>query len=254
MRNLLDSDFGIFVFAPDDLASIKGDLFKVTRDNVIFEAGLFAGYLSPTRCFIAAPLTERVYIPTDLAGLTVGFYEDARTDRNCLAAVTPFCNEVRSRILHCPPFAGHISRELFELMVKFECCDWIPHDEKLADRSMPRVALKRQIVGEIDAFLKYTAGSVSKHRLLQQNRLGADVALLRMIRHKPSSSDWKLLTKMTTNRLKPGFIQFMLMDAVDGLRKAEKLNAENLKDLVAWLRGLPNLAGEITARIEALDG
>jgi len=252
MRNLQDSDFGIFVFAPDDLATIKGDLFKVTRDNVVFEAGLFAGYLSATRCFIAAPMTEKVHLPTDLAGITVGFYEDTRTDRNYQAAVAPFCNEVQSQIRGKPPFGGHIPRELFELMVKAECCDWIPDDGKLNDPSAPRVNCKRQVVGEIDTFLKYGADSVNKHRLLQQHRLGSDLALLRTIRSKPSSSDWKLLTEMATSRLKPGFSQFLVLDAVEALQKAGKLNTERLKHLLAWLHDLPGLAGDIKARVEAL--
>src|SRR5271165_4021727 len=55
MKNLRDSDFGIFVFAPDDTATIKGDLLNITRDNVVYEAGLFGGYLSPERCFIVIP-------------------------------------------------------------------------------------------------------------------------------------------------------------------------------------------------------
>jgi len=66
IKNLRDSDFGIFVFAPDDDATVKGELLKVPRDNVVYEAGLFSGYLCPERCFIVVPETVRVHVPTDL--------------------------------------------------------------------------------------------------------------------------------------------------------------------------------------------
>lgn len=49
-RHLHNSDFGIFVFALDDTATIKGDFLKVTRDNVVYEAGLFGGYSRRACC------------------------------------------------------------------------------------------------------------------------------------------------------------------------------------------------------------
>jgi predicted nucleotide-binding protein len=55
MKNLHDSDFGAFIFAADDQATINGNSLTVPRDNVVFEAGLFIGYLGPERCFIAFP-------------------------------------------------------------------------------------------------------------------------------------------------------------------------------------------------------
>jgi predicted nucleotide-binding protein len=73
LKNLRDSDFGIFVFAPDDTATIKGELLNVPRDNVVYEAGLFSGYLCPERCFIVAPQTVKVHVPSDLLGMTLGF-------------------------------------------------------------------------------------------------------------------------------------------------------------------------------------
>jgi predicted nucleotide-binding protein len=33
-------DFGVFVFSADD---IRGDLFKSSRDNIVFEFGLYIG-------------------------------------------------------------------------------------------------------------------------------------------------------------------------------------------------------------------
>src|SRR4051812_5621773 len=74
-----DSDFGIFVFAPDDTTTKRDSLLHSPRDNVIFEAGLFAGYLGPERCFIAIPQQARIHLPSDLLGITLGHYEDERS-------------------------------------------------------------------------------------------------------------------------------------------------------------------------------
>jgi hypothetical protein len=98
MRNLRDSDFGIFVFGPDDVANIRGDFLNAPRDNVVYEAGLFSGYLGPERCFIAVPQTVPVRIPTDLLGMTHGYYEDNRSDGNEEAAVNSFCFKVEKQI------------------------------------------------------------------------------------------------------------------------------------------------------------
>src|ERR1017187_1253915 len=126
IRHLHDSDFGIFVFAPDDTATIKGDFLKVPRDNVVYEAGLFGGYLTPSRCFIVIPLETQVHLPTDLLGMTVGFYEDQRRDRKFKSAVASFCSDVEDKIKQQGLFKGHFEPSLQELAVKFECCDFIP--------------------------------------------------------------------------------------------------------------------------------
>jgi hypothetical protein len=128
MRNLKDSDFGIFVFAADDTATIKDKLLNVPRDNVVYEAGLFSGYLSPHRCLIAVPQSVPIHVPTDLLGMTYGTYEDARTDKNYLAAVSTFCRQVKTEIQNLGLFSGNPQEALRELCAKFQCCDWIPDD------------------------------------------------------------------------------------------------------------------------------
>lgn len=49
MASLLDqldsSDFGLFIFAPDDVTAMRDRTHSTVRDNVIFELGLFAGRL-----------------------------------------------------------------------------------------------------------------------------------------------------------------------------------------------------------------
>ena len=72
---LNECDFGIFIFYPDDTIQMKGKKYKITRDNVIFELGLFMGRLGRERCIIMIPEKQRNFkLPTDLAGVVYAFY------------------------------------------------------------------------------------------------------------------------------------------------------------------------------------
>src|ERR1022692_1659029 len=52
LEQLRRSDFGIFVFAPEDLIRLRSTSLKAVRDNVLFELGLFMGRLGRERTFI----------------------------------------------------------------------------------------------------------------------------------------------------------------------------------------------------------
>ncbi|MDF2923799.1 MAG: nucleotide-binding protein [Paenibacillaceae bacterium] len=54
-RQLDKSDFGIFVFAPDDIALYRDKFVFITRDNTLFEMGLFWGRLRRQRVFAIVP-------------------------------------------------------------------------------------------------------------------------------------------------------------------------------------------------------
>ncbi|PWT73129.1 MAG: hypothetical protein C5B46_05835 [Proteobacteria bacterium] len=84
LQALLDhsqqSDFGIFVMAPDDKSVIRGKRQWSVRDNVLFELGLFMGALGPKRTFLLWPssLSSKLRLPSDLLGLTtIGYNHDA---------------------------------------------------------------------------------------------------------------------------------------------------------------------------------
>lgn len=61
-------DFGIFIASSDDLALIRENIQVVTRDNVIFEYGLFLGALGNNRTFLIQE--DGCKLPTDLLGFT----------------------------------------------------------------------------------------------------------------------------------------------------------------------------------------
>jgi hypothetical protein len=225
-KNLRDSDFGAFIFAPDDKATMAGDLLNVPRDNVVFEAGLFSGYLCPERCFVAIPQSVPIHILTDLLGFTVGHYEDRRTDRNYMAAVSTFSRKIREQIEFQGLFGGSSGEKLRELCTKFECSDWIVDENARVDR-------KRQIATEIDAFC--AAHTVNKHRLLAQSRKGYYMALLSAIRNRPEDGDCDLIRQMQCYHLPSGFAYYPLMDAVEALKAKTCCTPEQMVALSSWL-------------------
>lgn len=91
------SDFGVFVFAPDDISIIRGTEKAAVRDNVIFELGLSVGRLGKERSFIVLPRgsEETLHFPTDFLGVTPAIYDATRQDGNLQAALGPACSKLK---------------------------------------------------------------------------------------------------------------------------------------------------------------
>ena len=107
-RNVLDSlldtldeaNFGLFVFAPDDLTKMRGQVMETARDNVIFELGLFIGRLGRERTFIIMPKDAgELHLPSDLLGInTATFVTPQDPDKFLVGAIGAACNKVRRAI------------------------------------------------------------------------------------------------------------------------------------------------------------
>lgn len=74
MASLVDeldqSDFGLFILAPDDVTAVRDQSRQTVRDNVIFELGLFAGRIGIDRCFLIVPRgVDDLHLPTDSLAL-----------------------------------------------------------------------------------------------------------------------------------------------------------------------------------------
>ena len=92
------SDFGIFVFSPDDETKMRGNIKDTVRDNVLFELGLFIGRLGKCRCFIVMPDNIDIHIPSDLIGVAPAKYSGERDISEIAAALGPACHEIRQSI------------------------------------------------------------------------------------------------------------------------------------------------------------
>jgi hypothetical protein len=103
------TDFGIFVFNPDDVLKMRKQEFSSVRDNVLFEMGLFIGKLGRERVFFLVPSETDLHIPSDLIGITPGKYEVNRSDGSMQAATAPACHQIRNQIKKLGPTPESLS-------------------------------------------------------------------------------------------------------------------------------------------------
>ena len=75
-------DFAVFVFAPDDLTTMRATRRASVRDNVLFELGLFMGRLGRHRAFWLVPRgKDQPKIPSDLEGIRRADFDSAPSKR-----------------------------------------------------------------------------------------------------------------------------------------------------------------------------
>lgn len=91
-------DFALFIFTPDDIASIRNNQEHVVRDNVIFELGLFIGAIGKPRCFILKPRDVDMHLPTDLLGVTPADYDPNRSDNDLVSATNRACSLIKTEV------------------------------------------------------------------------------------------------------------------------------------------------------------
>jgi predicted nucleotide-binding protein len=91
-------DYAALILTPDDTVLSRGQQRASARDDVIFELGLFLGELGPRRVFLIRPRATDIYLPSDLAGVTVLDYNPHRRDGNMRAAIGPDAIAIRNRI------------------------------------------------------------------------------------------------------------------------------------------------------------
>jgi hypothetical protein len=92
-------EYAVFVFGPDDKIEIKENKYSITRDNVIFEAGLFMGMRGRDKCFIITPRGVADYhILTDLYGFTTADYDVNFPDGDAMNALGTASEKIRSAI------------------------------------------------------------------------------------------------------------------------------------------------------------
>lgn len=99
------SDLAVFIFSPNDVTRIRDSHEPTVRDNVLFELGLFIGYLGRERAFIVTPRGHDLRIASDLLGISTIEYEAGRQDGNLVAALGAACNKIRKALKKLGPIA-----------------------------------------------------------------------------------------------------------------------------------------------------
>ncbi|WP_174614718.1 TIR domain-containing protein [Virgibacillus ihumii] len=105
-KQLDSNDYAVFIFSPDDVVEMRGKKMLKTRDNTLFEMGLFWGKLRKGRVFFIVP--DRVgnkpgegrheyILPSDLNGLTTVDYE-IRADGDYVSAVSRASQQINQAI------------------------------------------------------------------------------------------------------------------------------------------------------------
>ncbi len=95
-KAVLNFDYGIFVFTPDDKVFSRGKEVNIPRDNVIFEYGMFLGKHTRHKAFFIKPRGSDIKIMTDLLGITCLDYDP--TNGNLASAVADACDQIREII------------------------------------------------------------------------------------------------------------------------------------------------------------
>lgn len=142
------TDFAAFIFNADDMLTMRGKEFHATRDNVIFELGLFIGCLGADRCFFIQPRGfENLHLPSDLLGLTALTFNPGRSDDNVVAALGTACNQIRRTMREAAAKSGdkavrgvtppEAAEQKFDRLVALWNSDALKKDRAFVSKGMP---------------------------------------------------------------------------------------------------------------------
>lgn len=96
---LIEFDFAVLIWGPDDFTESMGQSKASPRDNVIFETGLFMGAVGRERVFIVCDQSIALKIPSDLEGITLASYDGSRINgEDAEDAVRMACDRIRTEI------------------------------------------------------------------------------------------------------------------------------------------------------------
>jgi hypothetical protein len=105
-------DFAVFVFNDDDKISNDKEKLAVTRDNVLFECGLFMGRLGRERTYVVLP--KGLEMPDDLKGIVYAEYEPG-ADKNLHDSLAPSLRLIREEIVELGPLRSKVEKDIAAL-------------------------------------------------------------------------------------------------------------------------------------------
>jgi hypothetical protein len=95
--------FAAFIFAPDDVVSMRKRSLNGARDHVAFELGLFVGRLGKERVFIVMPRDVELPLPTDALGVTPFIYDADSPEGDLRKSLGPASTQLRMALRDVGP-------------------------------------------------------------------------------------------------------------------------------------------------------
>lgn len=143
-QELPEHDFGVFVLRADDFARMRENIYSVTRDNVIFELGLFVGYLGKNRVFLIVPEDredqEKFHLPSDLIGVQPARFEPDWAEKEPNRALGLACDQIRPHIVKLGTLKeqAQAERQRFQIINKHsgKCLDIWPDQQQRGQKAV----------------------------------------------------------------------------------------------------------------------
>jgi uncharacterized protein YgfB (UPF0149 family) len=195
-KALEENDFAVLVFRADDTLLFDNKVSPVTRDNVLFESGLFMGWLGSKKSFIVYDKNESPKIIADLAGIIYADYDGSNPDLH--AALEPASLQIKSSIKSSiEKWYEKIQKSITDN--EFKIIDWL-YDDHNALPTQIKDHLFSQSNFNIDDWSRRLIKLISLD--LIQMRGGSEIAIMPkgkqfidIVKEKEDPIFFKLLTK-----------------------------------------------------------
>lgn len=127
------ANFGIFILRAEDLLTSRENNYHVTRDNVLFEFGLFIGRLGRLKTFIVHDKSINTKIMSDLSGILYTSFDGSKPNLN----------------ISLGPAISRIKQQIFEQSVPEEIfyTEWHLGNKKYLERLLLSRNSSDQIIG-----------------------------------------------------------------------------------------------------------
>jgi hypothetical protein len=236
------SDFGVFVCSADDLTDKRGSERRAPRDNVIYELGLFTGYLGEKRAYVLTPRNIQLHLPSDLGGVTFGTFDISRSDADWRQATTSACTEIAALIAEHSYARRPIEDELDALAVAYACCEWIPNVNPYA--SIPRWQRKAELFDRMTSISEriginkqsgFKPGNVTNDPKLDD--LAKKTRLTAVIKGNPQSTDLNAIISIDLASVPDGHARIeMIYTAQRVVEVSTKMSPAVSKRIDRWLK------------------
>jgi hypothetical protein len=247
LNELHKCDFGIFVCSADDMLTMRKKTTPIVRDNVLFELGMFIGYLGVGRTFYLVPDdAKELHLPSDLQGITYGLYEANRVDGNLQQATGPFCSDIMAKVRSDGYFHGEEQHYLDELSLQYACCEWIEDFPKTTAKQKLRWERKFELFYHMVSFCKSTP--VNK-RYLAERHFGAffdpnlkhlyeKIALFAAVTGNPEVSDISFIIRVSLDSLPDGQARINALYSAHAISEKFDLSSDDVSKIKRWLESV----------------